>query len=290
MKNSIAIGNWKTLGFLCLALFAGLFIFSCSDDDDDIPPGTTASSKVPFNCASCSDVPQGLPENDNLAKGIYKGVFPSGTIAINYKNEVPNASDIGSANGVVYYKNKAISLIEYPEIIISSGKPVYALFKGSMDNTEVSLVFSVNEDGSDPQVSDFSINEEQSISCAIFKERSNSLIEAYEGNYFLSNNAVPPTSAPDEISGRVDPGLIQPPANATNVGTMKLVLSRASGMFALYKTMNGSNVVVDHGTVGDGTLMSDVSGKQVSYLRGDELNYYENVSSGALFLHAERKR
>ncbi|HSD14209.1 MAG TPA: hypothetical protein VLB74_06145 [Flavobacterium sp.] len=306
MKNFIAIGNWKSFGFLCLALFAGLFIFSCSDDDDDIPPGTTASSITPYNCTSCSDVPQGLPENDNLAKGIYKGIFPSGTLAINYKNEVPNASDIGSANGVVYYKNKVITLTEYPEIIISAGRPVYTLFEGSMGDTRVQLYFSVNEDGSNPQVSDFSISDptmpsERSISCVIFKERSNALLEAFEGNYFRSNTVVPgnpnpsvpddTSSIPDGTTARVDPGLVHPDANATNVGSVKLVLSRAEGMWLLYKVMDGANgSVLDKGSIDDGTLISDITGKRVSYLRGDELNYSENVSSGTFFLHAERKR
>ncbi|ESU22728.1 hypothetical protein FEDK69T_19880 [Flavobacterium enshiense DK69] len=289
MKNSIAIGNLKSLGFSCLALIAGLFIYSCSDDDDGVPPDTT-TSRTPYVCPTCASTSQALPENDNAARGIYKGVFSEGTIAINFRN------DVQMAYGVVYYKNRIISLSESPVLVEATEKPFFASLRGVYENSPVTLTFSVDEDGSNPMLLDFTIAGNSTFSSNIFKEKSTTLIEDYEGNYFLSANANPSGGlgqipVPDlDSAGRVDPGLALPSANAPIVGNLRLVLSRSDGMWTLFKTMNKSNSVLDFGTIESGSLVSTVSGKRAAYLRSDEVNFSEYTPSGRLFLHAERKR
>jgi hypothetical protein len=298
MKNSIAIGNWKSLLGFCLALFAGLFISSCSDDDYDVPPDTT-TSRTPYVCTTCASTSQALPENDNIAKGIYKGVFPNGTIAVNFRNENE------TSNAVIYYKNRTVNLSESP-VLIEFGdgdgeRPSFTLFRGMYENNPVSLSFAVNEDGTNPEVLELIIGGSRSPLATLFKEKSNTLIEDYEGNYFLSRNVSPSgglggipveedNPEGDFESGRVDPGLVLPSSNAGIVGSARLVLSRSEGMWTLVTTMNNTESVMDSGSIESGSLMSAASGKRVAYLRNDEINFSENTSSGVLSLHAERKR
>ncbi|ESU28856.1 hypothetical protein FLJC2902T_14530 [Flavobacterium limnosediminis JC2902] len=282
MKNSIAIRNWKSLGF-CLALFAGLFIFSC-ESDDDLPPDTTAT-KVPYVCTSCATTSEALPENDNVSRGIYKGVFSAGTLVINNRN---NAEKV---TGKVYYKNKTINLQESPEVVMVQGRPTYLSLRGSSGGTNVTLLFSVNEDGSSPLIEELTISGERNItSFAVFKEKSNTLIEAYEGNYFLVNGAISTSDEVSEISERVDSGL-GVPENAIKVGGLRMVLSRSESMWVLLKVMgDNENSVMDRGIIKNVSLVSDANGKTVANLSGDELNHSEYVSSGTLVMHAERKR
>src|SRR5690554_8131769 len=78
----------KTTKKSLIALIAPLVILllsisfnSCSDDkeEDPIPP---------YTCSTCVDTPDALPENDNSAKGVYKGieVGSSGTLSIDIQN------------------------------------------------------------------------------------------------------------------------------------------------------------------------------------------------------------
>ncbi|UOK42348.1 MULTISPECIES: hypothetical protein [Flavobacterium] len=325
MKNSIAIGNLKSLGFFCLALIAGGFIYSCSDDDYDVPPDTTTAARAPYVCTTCATTSQALPQYDNSARGIYKGVFSEGTFAINFKNETEESSGVERSSGVIYYKNRVINLAEAPEVLEAfdiGEKPSFILLRGMYDSSPVTLYFSVNENGSNPELLGLNIGGNIIQSSTVFKEKSNTLIEAYEGNYLLSAKLNPGDSpgpgspnfeepiepgvpgVPEEPGEpeepeepglpnprKTDPGLILPSNNAAIVGGLRLIMSRSEGMWVLFKTMNdGSGGVLDHGSLESGSLMSSISGKRVAYLRSDEINFSEYTTDGLLFLHAERKR
>jgi hypothetical protein len=248
-------------------------------------------------CNSCAKTSQALPENDIRTEGIYKGVFSRGTLAINFKNGVENQT----VTGIVYYNNKGILLNESPEVVAVEGKPARVVLRGAQGDDVVSMVFSVNEDGSNPEVTNFNISSDRTgVPCIVFKEKSNTLIEAFEGNYFLVSpgaspspdiDSIPDVAVVDGNSGKVDPGVTGVPATSTSVGELKLILSRSEATWVMFKRMNNANdFVMDYGSIADGTLMSDVSGNRVAYLRSDELNYSENLASGAIRLHAERKR
>lgn len=296
MKNFIAIGNRKSLGFCCLALVAGLFIFSCSDDENDVPPANTAS-KTPYMCTTCASVSAANADNDNSSDGIYKGVFLDGAVDINFRNNQRNIT------GKVYYNNKTIDLSESPEIVLVGGKRVHALLRGDGENSDMSLVFSVNSDGSDPQVTDFNLTEvanvslsegSPEVSCMVIKEKSKMLLEAFEGNYFrVSNTNVPPGPMPGGGVGskRADSefGI---PGNAVAMGSVRVLLSRSDNAWVMFspRTLNNAGSDLDHGVIVDGFLRSDITGKNIARLAADELNHKELLDSGTLYLDALRKR
>lgn len=288
MKNSNAIRKWKSLGF-CLALFAGLFIGSCSDDDNDVPSGTT-TAKVPYVCTTCPSSSEAHFGNDNHENGIYKGVFLDGTIEINFRNNQEKIT------GKVYFKNKTIELEESLEVILVDGRLIEGerhrvFLRGIGENKNVCLMFWVNDDGTNPEVSNFNLEQgEESVSCAIYKEKSKTLIETFEGNYYLVKNN---TSSGDlaEVSERVYPGAgLQD--DSTNARAIRLLLSRSGDMWVMFSVMvsNNGGSKMDYGKIVDGFLSSDVTGKKVAQLTADELNHKDFTDSGVMYLYAQRKR
>jgi hypothetical protein len=286
MKNSNAIRKLKSLGF-CLALFAGLFIGSCSDVEDDVPPSTT-TAKVPYVCSTCPSSSEANVGNDNNENGIYKGVFLGGTVDINFRN---NQEQI---TGKVYYNNKTIDLYESPEVILADGRRVQAFLRGRGENSSAALLFSVNDDGSAPEVGDFSLSEEEpSVSCMIFKEKSKMLLETFEGNYYsISDNNVPSGPTSSEINYKIAEPDPEMPGNAVGLSSVRLIVSRSDKMWVMFSAMasNSGSPNFDHGKIVDSYLRSDITGKAVARLAADELNHRESTDSGILYLHAQRRR
>jgi hypothetical protein len=284
MKNVIAIRKGKLVNFLTM-FFTLLLLCSCSDSDDG-SSGSAIVRDTPYVCTSCSNTSEALVENDKNSNGIYKGVFSKGSIEINLRN------GSSKAKGTLNYKNEAIDLYEAPDIILVQSKRVYVLLRGTLNDRRFDIEFSVNEDGTQPEVSDFNFPFEDSpLSCVVFKEKSNQIFEVFEGDYFLSSKIIQ-NDGSDELSGKVEPDSDDQNNDNLAVGNLKLVLSRSEAVWALYKVMlNSSNsAILDKGSISDGQLFSDLSGKKVAVLRGDELNNKESTVSGVVVTHAVRKR
>lgn len=154
-------------------LLISLSLNSCSkDNDEDTTP--------PYACDTCVKTPDALPENDNSAKGVYKGieVGSSGTLSIDIQNGSNTITAIMTLDGISASLTSNVSYID--------GQPYVAPFTGTYDGSPVSLTFSVAPGGGDPTVISSDIPGHPDAVFALYKETSTSLIEAFEGTYSIT--------------------------------------------------------------------------------------------------------
>lgn len=159
----------KTKGFLMLAVVIfgiSVIAFSCSSD-----------SSSAYTCASCHDTPEALAVNDASAKGIYKGVEAgsTGTLSINILN--------GSSTITATMVLDGISAVLTSSVAYVDGQAYVAPFTGTYDGSAVSITFSVAIGGLSPIVSASNIPGHAGATFVLYKETSESLIEAFEGTY-----------------------------------------------------------------------------------------------------------
>lgn len=154
-------------------LFLSISFHSCSDDkeEDPIPP---------YTCSTCVNTPDALPENDNSAKGVYKGieVGSSGTLSIDIQN--------GSSTITGYMTLDGLSTTLTSNVSYVDGQPYIAPFTGTYDGNPVTITFSVAAGGGVPTVISSDIPGHPDAVFTLYKETSTSLIEAFEGTYSIS--------------------------------------------------------------------------------------------------------
>src|SRR5690554_3398545 len=168
MNNFKKIPTFFTV--LLVLLSAGIAFNSCSEDD-----GTQKTDT--YTCDTCASTPDALPENDNSAKGVYKGiqVGSSGTLSIDIQNGSSTIIGTMVLDGITA---SLISNVSYVD-----GEPYVAPFTGTYDGDPVSLTFSVALGGGMPRVISSNIPGHPDAVFTIYKETSTSLIEAFEGTY-----------------------------------------------------------------------------------------------------------
>jgi len=148
--------------FLVKTLLSITIIFaSCSEND----PLITIND-------SAEELPIALSQYDNSNYGIYKGVFvgSSGTILVNLNN-----------NGVISV-SLTIDGVNYP----------FTSTESIMENEQTettftyqnnSFSFTVNADGSNPLITNVSIEGHPNASIIVVKENSSYVAQLYEGSY-----------------------------------------------------------------------------------------------------------
>ena len=148
--------------FLVKTLLSITIIFaSCSKND----------SLITIN-DSAEELPIALSQYDNSNYGIYKGVFvgSSGTILVNLNN-----------NGVISV-SLTIDGVNYP----------FTSTESIMENEQTettftyqnnSFSFTVNADGSNPLITNVSIEGHPNASIIVVKENSSYVAQLYEGSY-----------------------------------------------------------------------------------------------------------
>lgn len=277
MKNSVNVSRLKLLSFV-VTFFVILFVSSCSESDD--VPDSSGSSRVPYQCASCIKTPEALPENDASSSGIYKGIFANGSFELNIRN------NNDGVNGVVFVNNRRIDLYmlssEY-----SKGE-FNAVFRGVLDGNKFSMAFRVNEDGSDPKVYDFSLPNGGLISNIVIKETSNSLLESFNGEYYVKmmsqDNGLP------DYGDKVD-NPFPPTENVLDKGEVNMLISRNNATWYSCSILTGSTALSDHGSIIDGELISERSNKTVATLERDELNNVDfSTRNTPLYMYSIRVR
>ncbi|MEW5677299.1 hypothetical protein ABGT15_13370 [Flavobacterium enshiense] len=287
MKNSVTLRSVRLLS-LAAVLVTAMFVFSCDNSDDDIPPGTTVA-KTYYVCNSCIKESEALAFYDNLSNGIYKGVFSEGTLEINVRN------NFDKVKGKIYLANQQIDLIEFSSSGVNG--EFKSTLRGVLDGYKFSVNFIVNPDGTNPRVLDFSLPNRSIVSCAVFKEKSTALLEVFRGKYFVKETASGDDSDQyDENTGQNnfktnDPN--EPVGAIRTIGNVDLILSRTDMMWVSVATMRGSTgFVMDHGSIVDGRLISDMSHRVKGTLISDELNNLElSASSGnMIYLNGIRVR
>ena len=148
--------------FLVKTLLSITIIFaSCSEND----PLITIND-------SAEELPIALSQYDNSNYGIYKGVFvgSSGTILVNLNN-----------NGVISV-SLTIDGVNYPftsSETITENQQTEITF--AYENNSFS--FTVNADGSNPLITNVSIEGHPDASIIVVKENSSYVAQLYEGSY-----------------------------------------------------------------------------------------------------------
>lgn len=208
---------------------------SCSKDDEK-------EDDPPYSCTACVDTPDALPENDNSAKGVYKGiqVGSSGTLFIDIQNGSSTITGIMTLDGITATLTSNVAYVD--------GKPYVAPFTGEYDGNPVSLTFSVAIGGGEPKVISSDIPGHLDAVFTIYKETSTSLIEGYEGTYSNSGG---------------------------ESGTFNILLSRALNLWGGIAKDNsaGSTPEDIDGTInGNNQLIESENGRVVGNLSGDEIN------------------
>jgi hypothetical protein len=142
-------------------LLITLILGSCSENDPYIS----------FNDSSAA-VPDALSQFDNSNFGIYKGVFvgSSGTILININNNGLISVSL-TIDGVTYPFTSNVSITENQQTEIT-----FAYQNNS-------FTFTVEADGSNPLITNVSIEGHPDASIIVVKENSSYVAKLYEGTY-----------------------------------------------------------------------------------------------------------
>jgi hypothetical protein len=144
---------------LGILIFLSLFIFSCSSDDS-------------INSSALAESPEAITQFDNSNFGIYKGVFigSSGIVVINVNND-SNVSATMIIDGTTYIftTNEVIQVNQQTVINFTSGND--------------SFTFSVSSNGTNPEISNLTIEGHPNANIILVKETSVILTELFEGSY-----------------------------------------------------------------------------------------------------------
>lgn len=156
-----------------LIFLAAAVLTSCKKDDDKKNPG-----QENYTCATCVTASEAKAEHDHSSAGVYKGVMvgSTGTIALYLYNAGTEVKALVVFDG----KNGELSTSDLaswtPGQAISN-----ALFTGTVNNTLVQAVFSVDANGLNPRVNVAIPG--HTVVVALYKETSASMIKNYEGTY-----------------------------------------------------------------------------------------------------------
>lgn len=233
----------KSIQFSILVFLSTILLFSCKKEDKKDDTKITA-----YQCSTCIKSPEAKPANDTNSKGIYKGVIigSTGTIKFSIANVTNEITATLVIDGKTVMLTSALTWV--------SGKPYVAPFTGTLDGSPISITFSVQFDGSTPQIISSDIPGHPNAVFDIVKETSSALIECFEGTYS--------TTLPEK-------------------GTFNVVLSRQIGKFKVVSREDGSTSYSnsDGSIATDGTIKND-DGATIGKLIGDNMNGSFTNSSG----------
>lgn len=155
---------------VCLA-FVLIFSTSCSKDKDKEDEVKTSSS-------SFTTTPSALAANNNSSAGVYKGIVVGSTG--HFELKIKNGSD--NITCKLVFDNNSMDLTTTSLNNWMQGQAIKnAVFSGTLNSQSVSLTFSCDSDGSNP-VAIIDIPGHTTY-VSIVKEKSNMLVECYEGTY-----------------------------------------------------------------------------------------------------------
>ncbi len=248
--------------FFKLLMISSFFflISSCSDN---------SSEEVVFSndyiCSTCKTSPEALAENDNSSKGIYIGISDKGILHINIDN---NSDGVRKAYLLKDNIKRELTFLESH----SDSERYYALFADNVSDP-ISLRFDVMHNGDHPKISlqNGVVYKTSSTSSTIFKEKSNDMIEVFEGKLLKKNvvNSIDFEVFKSQQNGRNS----EPNATLTeSIGNEVIVLSRSRGMWS---EMRSIPVLIYNDVV---FINSENSG----LLKGKNLIDNENKNNGII--------
>jgi hypothetical protein len=214
-----------------MVLSAAITIGSCKKDKDDKNPST-------YKCTTCVSTPDAVAANDGSSKGVYKGIVIGSTGTIEFS--VLNGSNDIAATMVI--DGTTVTLTSSIQWV--NGSAYVAPFTGQLNGQPVTITFSVQPDGSEPQILSSDIPGHPNASFTLVKETSNALIECFEGTYS--------TTRPES-------------------GTFNILLSRTLAKWGGEARENGQSGTDDiSGIISNGTLLDD-GGNLIGTLSGDNI-------------------
>lgn len=150
-------------------LFIGIFIVSCSKDDDKVT--------APINLLPTTPTAKAAYDNNNY--GIYKGVFvgSSGTVMVNIKND-------NALNAVL--KINGVATVYTTTETVTEGQATYLTFTNGSNSFE----FYVNGEGVGSEISNINIAGHPNAAVNMLKEMSDALVECFEGTYSGNDTGV----------------------------------------------------------------------------------------------------
>jgi hypothetical protein len=192
-----------------------------------------------YKCTSCVTTPEAVAANDASSKGIYKGIVIGSTGTIKF--DIQNAGSTIKA-----YLTIDGSALELTSAITWEGTESYvAPFTGTLNGQAVTILFSVDMNGSQPFIVSANIPGHPNAQFNIAKETSTALIECFEGTYH--------TTEPED-------------------GTFNILLSRALNKWGGIARKNGETEVDDiNGKIENNKLIED-NETTVGTLTNDEIN------------------
>ena len=207
--------------FFKLLMISSFFflISSCSDN---------SSEEVVFSndyiCPTCKTSPEALAENDNSSKGIYIGISDKGVLYINIDN---NNDGVKKAFLLKDNIKREFLFLESH----SDSERYFAIFADNVGDP-MSLRFEVMHNGNDPQIvlQKGVIYKTSNSTSSIFKEKSNDMIEVFEGK--LLKTVINPVDL-ETFKTQKNGGTSNPKNTLTeNLGKEVIVLSRSSGIWS----------------------------------------------------------
>ncbi len=157
---------------LLTTIFGVLTFTACKKEEKKATPSTPS-----YTCASCTTTPDAKAANDNISKGIYKGIIvgSSGTIKFDIMN---NDSTI---KAYMVIDGESVTLTA--SVAWKAGEAFVSPFQGTLKGEAVSITFSVGSDGGSPMVTAMSIPGHPNATLTLSKETSTNLIKCFEGTY-----------------------------------------------------------------------------------------------------------
>lgn len=144
------------------------------------------------NNENAPEIPEAKPAFDNNSFGVYKGVFAGSSLDFNPSGSIKIVVNNGDNNVKAYirFTQSSASSFSFEDTLTSTSTFIagqnidHAWFLGKHS----AFSFSVEQGGSNPQISSFSLPYIGSVSAVIEKESSNKLILCYQGSYKIGNN------------------------------------------------------------------------------------------------------
>ncbi|MBS1623139.1 MAG: hypothetical protein JSS76_14525 [Bacteroidetes bacterium] len=135
------------------------------------------SSSSDYKCANCATSPTADAAYDHSSKGIYKGTIVGSTGTVNI--EIENTGSILTA--AIRLDDQWINMGTTTQWV--AGQPFTATFSGVYGSQTATITFTVEADGSHPQVTYINIPGHTGATIVVYKELSSSQIKCYEGTY-----------------------------------------------------------------------------------------------------------
>lgn len=160
------------LSIIALGLGCAIVLNACKKKDDTKVTTPTTNT---YTCSSCIATPEAKAANDNVSKGIYKGVIVGSTGTIKF--DIMNSDNTIKA----YLVMDGVSTILTAKVAWNADSAYVSPFEGTLDGQPVSITLRIDVNGGNPIVTAMNIPGHPNAGLTLSKETSTNLIKCFEG-------------------------------------------------------------------------------------------------------------